>query len=179
MTNAPFIPAWLDDFGLTPIQFRVYCHICRRDPCFASLDAIAKTCKIYRRTAQRAIKDLLALKLVEKQFRFGSTSVIRPSDLFTKLSTDPKPRPFVTQGVCQKAPRGRPSGAHIRISPKGTPLKGPRVSDAQRIIWEKELDRIEERLPGYNGCQSQEARTRAGLMRDRRSHLRVLLGVQF
>ncbi|MBM4232216.1 MAG: hypothetical protein FJ184_16070, partial [Gammaproteobacteria bacterium] len=28
--GAPFIPAWLDDFGLDPVAFRVACHLWRR-----------------------------------------------------------------------------------------------------------------------------------------------------
>jgi DNA-binding MarR family transcriptional regulator len=66
----PFIPASLDDFGLTPPQFRVLCHLHRRagsnGDCYPAAHSIAKTCKIHRDTVWKCIKELESAKLIKR-----------------------------------------------------------------------------------------------------------------
>lgn len=71
----PFIPAWLDNAGLTPSQFRVMCHISRRGLCWDSLDTMESVCKMRRRTIQIALKELLAMKRIHSASRVGQSSI--------------------------------------------------------------------------------------------------------
>jgi DNA-binding Lrp family transcriptional regulator len=60
--HAPFIPAWLDDAGLTPIQFRVLAHLHRRagkrGRCWPGSTSIAKACRISEDSLWPAVKSL-------------------------------------------------------------------------------------------------------------------------
>lgn len=84
-----FIPAKLDDFKLTPIEFRLFCHIARRDDssdhCWESVPNMAKWCGINKLTAWKALKALEGFKLVVKARRFGRTAifVVNDSDLWS------------------------------------------------------------------------------------------------
>lgn len=77
----PFIPAWLDDLGLSQAEFRLFCHLCRRADkngiAFPSVDgrdekgdpketSIISVCGMARRTAWKTINRLIDLKLIEK-----------------------------------------------------------------------------------------------------------------
>ncbi|MCC5610480.1 helix-turn-helix domain-containing protein [Nostoc sp. CHAB 5834] len=58
----PFIPAWLDDYGLNPPEFRVYAHIARRagktGKCWESVVNIAKACRLCRNLTLKALQSL-------------------------------------------------------------------------------------------------------------------------
>jgi hypothetical protein len=64
----PFIPAWLDDLDLTPIQFRLYAHMVRR----AGINGIAwpahrsieKVCHVTRKTVSANLKILVGYGLL-------------------------------------------------------------------------------------------------------------------
>ena len=66
----PFIPAVLDDFGLTASQFRVLCHLLRRAgkdrECYPSTRTIAAACKLHRDTVWACLKDLEKLHLIQR-----------------------------------------------------------------------------------------------------------------
>lgn len=79
----PFIPAWLDDAGLTAHQFRIFCRIARRGVCHESLKNMAKGCHMKRQTAQDALAALVEINAVVKEKRFGRTSIYT-------LAPDPK-----------------------------------------------------------------------------------------
>ena len=73
----PFIPLELDDFGLTPAQFRVLCHLHRRAgkdrECYPSVRTISTACKIHRDTVWTCIKELEKLHLIKRsKSRFNS-----------------------------------------------------------------------------------------------------------
>lgn len=55
-----FIPSFLDDFGLNPYQFRIYCRLARRagagGQCWESADNMAKACLMNRKTVMKSIK---------------------------------------------------------------------------------------------------------------------------
>lgn len=73
-----FIPSALDDFGLSPAEFRIYAHIVRRagnGQCWDSTESKAKTCRLSTGTVKRAIRKLLDHNLIEKQSRPGKTTL--------------------------------------------------------------------------------------------------------
>lgn len=59
----PFIPSWLDDYGLPIVQFRIYCHLCRRADnksgvAWTAGDTMAKICQTSARTVWRSVAEL-------------------------------------------------------------------------------------------------------------------------
>ena len=75
MENAAFIHCNLDDWGLKPHAFRVFCHIARRGKCFASVAKIASVCRINSDTARKALKDLVKQGLLKPEYRKGETTI--------------------------------------------------------------------------------------------------------
>jgi len=74
----PFIPAWLDELGLSPTHYRVYCHLWRRGNCHSTAATIAGICRIKRNTAFDALAALEAAGLVRRTARPGRTTLIEP-----------------------------------------------------------------------------------------------------
>ena len=73
-----FVHSSLDDLGLDPEPFRVYCHLSRRAGtgyAFPGLNSVAAACKINVKTARRAIQTLKELRMVDVQERAGHTSL--------------------------------------------------------------------------------------------------------
>lgn len=77
MTN-PFIPSWLDDSELTPVQFRVLTHLWRRadrsGACWPSGPSIASACKINRDSVWPAIAILEARGFLEREKAFRNSN---------------------------------------------------------------------------------------------------------
>ena len=69
----------LDDFGLTPNQFRVYCHLLRSavDGVVAdeSGESIAKICRLTRITAMRVLSQLSKMHLIECEVTPGKKTI--------------------------------------------------------------------------------------------------------
>ena len=67
----PFIPAWMDDLGLSPAEFRLYAHLCRSAdnstglawPSYKRMTAITGNGKT---TLRRSINELEKRKLIQK-----------------------------------------------------------------------------------------------------------------
>lgn len=75
-----FFDIELDDAELDPYQFRIYSRIVRRaaggqSECFESLESMANGCKMSRKTAVYAIKELIRRKMVRRISRTGETSI--------------------------------------------------------------------------------------------------------
>jgi hypothetical protein len=86
MTTKPnlpaFIPAKLDDYGLTPAQFRVYGHLSRRGgsgEAFASVPGMARVCRLEQKTVRESLIALVGFGMINKQIRPGQTTVYRIS----------------------------------------------------------------------------------------------------
>lgn len=77
-TGQPFIPAKLDDAGLTTAQFRIFCHITRVGDCWQSVQTIAETCKIHPDTVWPAIAELIRRRMLSRIQRPGKTSMLKP-----------------------------------------------------------------------------------------------------
>jgi DNA-binding MarR family transcriptional regulator len=67
-----FIHSRLDEQGLTPHEFRVYCHLARRAGAgyaFPGLRSIAETCCIDVKTASKSIAALIERNMIEQEKR--------------------------------------------------------------------------------------------------------------
>jgi DNA-binding MarR family transcriptional regulator len=79
----PFVPKWLDDSDLTPVQFRVLTHLWRRadssGSCWPSGPSIASACRINRDSVWPAIAILEARGFLdrEKAFRNSNRYILR------------------------------------------------------------------------------------------------------
>lgn len=83
----PFLPAWLDDLGLTAQQFRVVLHLwrwartrCGMKPCTSSIETITSTCRLAENTVWRCIRALENRGLVRRVKRFR-----RPNEYHLQL----------------------------------------------------------------------------------------------
>lgn len=123
-----FIPAALDEHGLSPREFRVYCHLARRagnGECFASAASIARVTRINVKTVRACLRVLLGLNLITTEKRTGQTNLHRlidsahwqpypnqyPTQSDTQVSkwVDPLPNPIPTHPTQSDTPKGSPS----------------------------------------------------------------------
>ena len=167
----PFIPAALDDYGLAPSAFRVYCHMARRAGSdgvyFESAPRCASHCGFNIKTTRAAIKELLARRLVElTESRPGLTRAYRltveskwaepyPKEypaqktgrVSKRVATLPKAiPPYPTQLDTHK---GNPSEGHPskgREIPPAASLQKLRPNSAAFIEASKELDEVKALL---------------------------------
>jgi DNA-binding transcriptional regulator GbsR (MarR family) len=83
----------LDDFGLTSIQFRVYCRLLRLSKdgiACESAENIAKACKLTRVTVMRVLVQLEKMNLIERERAPGKKSILylMPSSNWQHLSPE-------------------------------------------------------------------------------------------
>jgi hypothetical protein len=86
----PFIHSSLDDYGLTPQQFRIVCRIARRGACSESIPNMAARCKMHPKTVAEVLRFLLEHQLVTKENHAGKPSVYR---LYAPATWQPLPPP--------------------------------------------------------------------------------------
>jgi predicted DNA-binding transcriptional regulator len=61
------VPSYLDDYGLSPYEYRLYSHIVRRagkNGCFESIPNIAKHCLMNEKTVRQSLKVLLGAGMI-------------------------------------------------------------------------------------------------------------------
>ncbi len=78
--NIILIHSLLDDYGLSPQQFRVYAHLARRGSSGAawpSVATVAQVCQVHLKTARRALHVLVEHRLVTREHRPGKTPLYR------------------------------------------------------------------------------------------------------
>lgn len=131
-----FIPASLDDAGLKPTEFRVYCAILRRGECFESVPKIAQRCHMHRDTVWAALKSLEARGAVVKTSRPGHTTLLTalPVNLWTQASGNEGPaetkgypsKPGDTQPLNSATTQPEIRGSHPAETKgyKGNPIEG-------------------------------------------------------
>ena len=84
--NVVFVHSALDDLGLTPSEFRVYCHLARRagsGVAWPSVNSMARTCRLSPKTVRSALKSLTAQHLLTREEKAGSPTryrITRPSE---------------------------------------------------------------------------------------------------
>lgn len=141
-----FIHSELDDFGLSPIEFRVYCRIARRagrGECIESIANMAQGCKVSEASIKRALKLLHDHKLVIREPRPGYTTIYRltdphhwislerPSSLETQLTRNLGGSSPVTQGGSSPVTQGVAHQRPTKLLPLSYSLEGGE-SDEQK-----------------------------------------------
>jgi hypothetical protein len=66
--NVLFVHSKLDDFGLTPPEFRIYCHLVRRAKdgvAWPGIRSMAEICRLHKETVILSIASLEAMKLLQ------------------------------------------------------------------------------------------------------------------
>lgn len=132
-----FIAADLDDSGLDPYTFRVYCRVLRRagnGEAFESCTSMGEACKMSEKAVRTCLKKLLDAKLIVAEKRLGQTTVYRLKDTPTpELRSDP-PVPRSEVKVPTPEPPTEGSGKTFRPTPvprsdKGYPIEGNPIKE--------------------------------------------------
>jgi hypothetical protein len=151
-----FCPAFIDDYGFSPEEFRVFSRIMRRclsensKGFFEGVPTIAKQLQISERLVRRALRVLVGCKAITCEERLGETSLYdfntsdkwEPSEKLPqirKIANQAKYRPTPlskTQGVTpvENARGGlsKTQGAPLSKTPdKGTPSEGTPIKGTQ------------------------------------------------
>lgn len=125
----PFIPSQLDESSLTPVQFRVLCHLWRRGETYSNAATIAKTCHIKRNTVFKTIKELEEAGLIARESRKGLTTLIQPVP-FKNTGVNDNLSPLGIQEVSRLGIRHpSPLGIH-----KGSPTKAIPLRQSQDVV---------------------------------------------
>ncbi len=75
-----FVHSRLDDYGLSPAQFRVYGHMSRRagrGDAFPAIASIARACQLHPQTVRRALRFLVSQRLLNRTDHSGHPSHYR------------------------------------------------------------------------------------------------------
>jgi len=127
-----FIHSQLDDYGLKPSEFRVYCHITRRDGnegAWSSVAKMARVCRLHPQTVRRVLRTLTEHRLLEREVRHGETTVYRVTPLLAwqpPNRIDEKPAETDTPvSVSESTPAKPIPGPPCETNAvKGAPLEG-------------------------------------------------------
>ena len=119
-----FISSHLDDYGLTPSELRVYCHLSRRagkdGKAWPALSSMAQVCKLETKTVKRTLKNLVEYGMIGKKERKGNTSIywLQPYETW-------QPHPKGTRGAKRTTtpPKRNPNHLAQKAPPEGYPLK--------------------------------------------------------
>lgn len=141
-SNMVFVPADLDDAGLSVHAFRVYCHLARRTmhsttDKWPSGPSIAAWCRMNEDTVWRALEELIERGMVRREKRAGTSSrhILTKPSLWNKAPKLPTAAPKThrkrgdggkegtpeTKG--QGAAEKRGQGAAEKRGYEGTPIK--------------------------------------------------------
>lgn len=118
----PFIPAWLDDAGLTPHQHRVLCTLWRRGEgkCYPSMANIAKTCRMKRDTVCKVLRELEEGGWIIRRKRKGKG--VRNGNQYDLLVPPVEKMPRLRRSL--NAPNEEASKRPVSGGKKGYPLEG-------------------------------------------------------
>ncbi|WP_104992693.1 helix-turn-helix domain-containing protein [Deinococcus sp. NW-56] len=100
--NVLFVHSALDDYPLTPEEFRLYGHIARRassGAAYPSIENMAKACRMHPDTVRRCLGNLVTYKLLEAHERKGRTTLYT----LTKFSRWVKPEVVLAIQAKQEA----------------------------------------------------------------------------
>ena len=114
-SNIVFIHSALDDAGLSPAAFRVYCHLARRTlhsrmDKWPSAPAMAKVCRVHKDTVWKALKELIERGMIERESRTNTTSrhIITSPTKWTKERVGGKEGSAENEGRPTAENEGRP-----------------------------------------------------------------------
>jgi hypothetical protein len=141
MSQKPFNPSWLDDAGLSPAEFRVYLHLCRRANsqtgiAWPSYESIQTTCGMSHKTVWRSLRKLKECRLIVSVGKpFGGScryQILTPNST-EEIPSQASPNsvtkgtietPIMPQGESLEPLQSFPSGNSNR-SPEETPIMSP------------------------------------------------------
>jgi len=102
-----FIPSNLDDYGLDPFEFRLYCHIARRagaqGSCWEGVQKMAKVCAMDRKTVMAKLESLEQKRLLRAERQLGKTTTITLTNAAEWLPPSPTK---TSTALSQKRDRG-------------------------------------------------------------------------
>jgi len=112
--NLAYIPAALDDYGLNPSAFRIYCHIARRagshGRCFERLTNIAEACGLSVWSARPCLNFLIKQALLSASYSPGCNAgrqyKLNPPAKWTPLGKTPRTRK-IPHEVFSNTPLGK------------------------------------------------------------------------
>jgi hypothetical protein len=148
----PFVPAWLDDAGLSQAEFRLYCHLCRRADnqtgiAWPSYESMQVTCTLGRATVARCLGSLVKRGLIEKAGKpFGGSCRYRilahgaapivtngePLENCNSVTTGTNGPPIVSPGERLKA--NSITASTIECAPIVSPENSNRASGETPIV---------------------------------------------
>ena len=76
--NAIFVHSSLDDAGLSPAEFRIFCHLSRRagmGSAYPAVETIAKVCRMNTKTVRRSLKRLVDMRMIIRRYRPSQTAL--------------------------------------------------------------------------------------------------------
>ncbi|MCC5653231.1 helix-turn-helix domain-containing protein [Nostoc sp. XA013] len=104
----PVVPSYFDEYGLEPMEYRLYSHIVRRagkNSCFESIPNMARSCLMNEKTVRKSLRVLVAARLIKVvQERKGRTSIYeltQPSEWLDSHSLPAIRQEFTTNSVNQ------------------------------------------------------------------------------
>lgn len=135
----PFIPAALDDAGLTPHQFRVFCRIARRGDCTESVGRIAEATQMNEKTVRAALRGLIERSMVARTERPGTTNVheVNPPSTWKDPSQkkgDPQNRESQKKGDHPSHETGEDPSQKKGWASKGYPLEGYPLEGSYSVV---------------------------------------------
>jgi hypothetical protein len=130
--NVIFVHSRLDDYGLPPSVFRVYCHLARRassGAAWPSVANIARICQLHPQTVRMALRILVQHRLITRMPRHGRTPIYRitPAAQWqppTNINGDPcesDAPPLVSASTPPKQIKDHPSE---KDAVEGNPVEG-------------------------------------------------------
>ncbi|MBW4430106.1 MAG: helix-turn-helix domain-containing protein [Nostoc desertorum CM1-VF14] len=104
----PVVPSYFDEYGLEPMEYRLYSHIVRRagkNSCFESIPNMARSCLMNEKTVRKSLRVLVAARLIRVvQERKGRTSIYeltQPGEWLDSQSLPAIRQEFTTNNVNQ------------------------------------------------------------------------------
>ena len=149
--NAWFVHSQLDDYGLTPPQFRVYAHIARRassGKAWPAVATIARICLLHPQTVRQALRVLVRQQFITRQLRPGRTPIYRltpasqwqpPTEITDNPSESDTP-PSVSDATTTKRIQDYP---YERNGDEGNPIEGNPTKEKTHIPRQGGLPRSE------------------------------------
>jgi len=147
-TYRPFVPSWLDDAGLPPAEFRLYCHLLRRADkktgiAWPSYESMSETCGTSRATIWRGLKSLATRGMIAMVGKpFGGSCRYQVLAPIVSPEARLEDSNSITTGTIETAPivsqvnSNRSSGETSIVSPEareGIPLKGKQERKSNNI----------------------------------------------
>jgi len=174
-----FIHSRLDDAGLSPSAFRIFCHIARRGECYSKVETIANVCRLAPDTVRAGLKVLTERSFLIRERRDGFTTIYRVapieqwnpsheapplvnggtgiidkpySDAVTHPSRETPPHPSGFMGGEGNPCKGKPQKGGIPPLIRGS---GTWISYEQELKrWIKEFEKMERPEPYERGSKS-------------------------